>query len=98
MINTKSTARFKGMQFPMTPYSDWDTFGIQYDKEQNLRGLEKAKKTKSYAVPEFDPGVYDSEHPMFGTPDWTEKEKTDAALDLRRFLGRRGLLDKTPEV
>jgi hypothetical protein len=93
MINTENDKRYGSIRFPMSEITDWDGYTLQYLEEQNLISLEKVNKTKSYAFPGFDAKDYDSEHPFFGSPEWTEKEKDEAKVDLQRFLGRRGLLE-----
>ena len=95
MINTRNDERYGSIRFPMSEITDWDSYGAHYDAEQNLRGLEKASKNKSYAFPNFNPKDYDDDHPYFGSPEWTEKQKELSERDLQRFLGRRGLLENT---
>ena len=92
MHNTQNSDRYGSIRFPMTHITDWDAYGAQYEVEQRERALRKAEKTRSYALPGFDASAYDEDHPPFGGPEWTEKEKADADRDLKRFLGKRGLL------
>ena len=95
MHNTQNHERFGPIKFPMSEITDWDSYRVQYEEEQNEWGLRKAeKKAHSYALPEFDSEDYDSEYPAFGSPEWIEKEKLAAKRDLQRFLGKRGLLEK----
>jgi hypothetical protein len=93
MINTVQTGRLEKISFPMSEITDWDSYGTQYHEEQNLMGLEKVSKTKSYAFPNFNPKDYDDDHPYFGSPEWAEKQKELSQRDLQRFLGQRGLLE-----
>jgi hypothetical protein len=80
----------------MSEITDWDSYQTQYEAEQNEWGLRKAeKKAHSYALPEFDNEEYSDDYPAFGSPEWIEKEKQAAKLDLRRFLGKRGLLENS---
>jgi hypothetical protein len=98
MHNTKQEGRLAKIDFPMSEITNWDAYAAVYDAEQREKALRKVEKTKQFVLPGFDPTAYDEDHPAFGGPDWTEKEKADAERDLKRFLGRRGLLDRPLDV
>jgi hypothetical protein len=93
MHNTQNHERFGPIKFPMSEITDWDNYAGQYEAEQNAFGLRKAEiKRARGAEEDYE---YDEDHPAFGTREWIDKEKGEAKRDLRRFLGKRGLLENS---
>ncbi len=92
MHNTKNHPRFKDIRFPMTEFSDWDSYGLQYEAEKRAQQLNDFKKAEQLKVKQEE-NVYDEEHPAFLSREYWDKERQDAKLYLRRFQAERGLIE-----
>ncbi len=93
MHNTRNHPRFGAIRFPMTEFSDWDSYSLQYEAEKKAQQLNDFAKKESLLVKHAEEGPYDADHPQYLSPEYWAKEREDAKLYLRRFQAERGLIE-----